>query len=91
MDASTVIQSRVIGARLVETNLISDEQLERALQLQEEKGHRLGQILAEEFGVSQLDFASVLAEHGVAEGEHGPTPELRIGAGGAQTEVPRSR
>ena len=88
MDASTVIQSRVIGARLVETNLISDEQLERALQLQEEKGHRLGQILAEEFGVSQLDFASVLAEHGVAEGEHGPTPELRIGAGGAQTEDP---
>jgi hypothetical protein len=78
MDAPTVIQSRVIGARLVETNLISDEQLERALELQEENGRLLGQILLEEFGVSQLDFASVLAGHDGAEDPQA-RPDLRLG------------
>ena len=42
MEAATAIQSRLIGAILVEKNLITTEQLERALQVQEETGERLG-------------------------------------------------
>ncbi len=62
MEAATVIQSRLIGAILVEKNLITGEQLERALQLQAETGERLGEIVVAEFGVPRLELASVLAE-----------------------------
>ena len=62
MEASTAIQSRLIGAILVEKNLITGEQLERALQLQAETGERLGEIVVAEFGVARLELASVLAE-----------------------------
>jgi hypothetical protein len=62
MDASTTIQSRLIGAIFVEKNLITTEQLERALQLQAETGDRLGEIVVAEFGVARLELASVLAE-----------------------------
>jgi hypothetical protein len=62
MDASTAIQSRLIGAIFVEKNLITEEQLERALQLQAETGDRLGEIVVAEFGVARLELASVLAE-----------------------------
>jgi hypothetical protein len=62
MDASTAIQSRLIGAIFVEKNLITDEQLERALQLQADTGDRLGEIVVAEFGVARLELASVLAE-----------------------------
>ena len=65
MDKTTAIQSRVIGLRLVELNLLTDEQLEQALTVQEETGDRLGQILLEQFGVTQLDFTSVLTEQGL--------------------------
>ncbi len=62
MEAAAAIQSRLIGAILVEKNLITSEQLERALQLQEETGERLGEVVVAEFGVPRLELASVLAE-----------------------------
>ena len=62
MEAATAIQSRLIGAILVEKNLITSEQLERALQVQEETGERLGEIVVAQFGVPRLELASVLAE-----------------------------
>ena len=62
MEASNVIQAQRIGAILVETNLITADQLERALVLQEESGERLGEIVVAEFGVSRLELAGVLAE-----------------------------
>lgn len=62
MEASTAIQSRLIGAILVDKNLITAEQLERALQLQADTGERLGEIVVAEFGVARLELASVLAE-----------------------------
>ena len=62
MDSATALQSRLIGAILVERNLISDDQLARALELQEETGERLGEIVVAEFGVSRLELAGVLAE-----------------------------
>ncbi len=62
MEASTAIRSRLIGAILMEKNLITGEQLERALQLQEDTGERLGEIVVAEFGISRLELAGVLAE-----------------------------
>jgi len=70
MEPSTAIQSRQIGAILVEKNLISDAQLERALQLQESTGQRLDQIVISEFGVSELELAN--AELRIAPGPTRP-------------------
>ena len=54
--------SRLIGAIFVEKGLVTQEQLERALQIQDDTNERLGEILVREFGVPRLDLASVLAE-----------------------------
>ena len=62
MDASAALSSRLIGAIFVEKGLITPEQLERAMQLQEETGDRLGEVIVAEFGVARLELASVLAE-----------------------------
>jgi hypothetical protein len=62
MEASVAIESRLIGAIFVEKNLITDEQLEEALQLQEATGDRLGEIVVAKFGVGRLELAGVLAE-----------------------------
>ena len=62
MEASAAFQSRLIGAIFVEKNLITAEQLERALQLQADTGDRLGEIVVAEFGVARLELAGVLAE-----------------------------
>jgi hypothetical protein len=62
MEASTAVSSRLIGAFFVEKGLVTQEQLELALQKQEASGERLGEIIVAEFGVSRLELASVLAE-----------------------------
>ena len=62
MEASTAVSSRLIGAFFVEKGLVTQEQLELALQKQEQSGERLGEIIVAEFGVSRLELASVLAE-----------------------------
>jgi hypothetical protein len=50
-----------IGARLVEAGLVTPEQLDWALTVQERTGSRLGQILMAEGIVDRLDFYRVLA------------------------------
>ena len=62
MEASSATKSRLIGAVLFEKGLITREQLDAALALQETTGERLGEIVVAEFGVSRLDLAGVLAE-----------------------------
>jgi chromosome segregation ATPase len=62
MEASTAVSSRLIGAFFVEKGLVTQEQLDQALQKQAESGERLGEIIVAEFGVSRLELASVLAE-----------------------------
>lgn len=66
MDAAIAIRSRLIGVILVEKGLITGEQLEDALRLQQETGERLGEIVVAAFGVSRLELASVLAEQWAA-------------------------
>ena len=62
MEASTVTSARMMGALLVEKKIITSEQLEQALLLQQESGGLIGEILVEEFGVSRVEIAGVLAE-----------------------------
>ena len=59
---SSVVSARLIGAIFVEKGLITEEQLELALEQQRATGERLGEILVEQFGVERLDLASALAE-----------------------------
>jgi len=59
VDASTVA-ARLIGALIVEKGVITEEQLEIALQEQEASGRRLGEILVDQFGVTREDLASAL-------------------------------
>ncbi len=80
MDASTAASSRLIGAIFVEKGLVTQDQLEQALQLQEDTGERLGEILVGEFGVSRLELASVLAEQW-AEFERSSTADEDAAAG----------
>jgi len=62
MEASTAVSSRLIGAFFVEKGLVTQEQLDLALQKQQESGERLGEIIVADYGVSRLELASVLAE-----------------------------
>ena len=59
MDASA-ISSRLIGTLLVEKGLITEAQLELALDEQQTTGARLGQILMSQFGVTRADLESAL-------------------------------
>jgi chromosome segregation ATPase len=71
-DAS-VVQARLVGALFVDRGLLTPEQLERALELQAERGELLGEVLVAEFGISRVELASVLAEQW-AELEQHPEP-----------------
>ena len=62
MEAHAAMQSRLIGAVLIEKGLITAEQLDVALDIQSKTGERLGEIVVAQFGVSRLELASVLAE-----------------------------
>ena len=73
-------KTRLIGAILVERGLITPTQLKQALDLQADRGELLGEIVAAEFGVSQLQVSQVIAEQ-LAELElglrQGPNPRPR--------------
>lgn len=56
------LPSRLIGALFVERGLISETQLAVALEMQQETGKQLGQILVERFGVPRKEVASAVAE-----------------------------
>ena len=62
MNGDNALRTRLIGSIFVEQKLISNEQLERALEIQSTTGERLGEIIVEEFGVSRLALAGVLAD-----------------------------
>ena len=78
MEAHSVTQSRLMGALLVEKELITDEQLEQALARQDESGDRLGEILVAEFGVSRLQLAGVLTEQWAGSEKDGRRPALEL-------------
>jgi chromosome segregation ATPase len=59
---SPAVPALLIGALFVEKGLITQEQLDVALEEQQRTGNRLGEVLVERFGVSRLDLASALAE-----------------------------
>ncbi len=59
MDASA-ISYRLIGALIVEKGLITEPQLEHALEEQQATGARLGEILMEQFGVTRAALESAL-------------------------------
>ena len=61
----------LIGALFVEKGLITQEQLDIALDEQQRTGDRLGEILVERFGVSRLDLAGALAEQWAEFERHG--------------------
>ena len=63
------ISNRRIGALFVERGLVSESQLHVALELQQETGQQLGQILVERFGVQRGELAQVVAEHWAHTGE----------------------
>ena len=54
MSEASVLQARLVGALFVERGLLTDEQLEHALQLQSDSGELLGEILVNEFGISRI-------------------------------------
>jgi DNA repair exonuclease SbcCD ATPase subunit len=59
VDASA-ISSRLIGTLIVEKGLITEAQLEFALEEQRTTGARLGEILMSKFGVTRADLESAL-------------------------------
>jgi chromosome segregation ATPase len=59
VDASA-ISSRLIGSFIVEKGLITEEQLELALDEQQSTGRLLGEILVERFGVTRAALESAL-------------------------------
>lgn len=75
MDAPAELSARLIGSIFVEKGLITQEQLDAALKLQQETGERLGEIVVGEFGVPRLELASVLAEQWAAYERAEPTDE----------------
>jgi hypothetical protein len=69
MPLPEAVSNRLIGELFVERGLVSQSQLLVALELQQETGQQLGQILVERFGVERGDLAKVVAEHWARLGE----------------------
>ena len=69
MTLPEAVSNRLIGALFVERGLVSQSQLVVALELQQETGQQLGQILVERFGVERTELAKVVAEHWARMGE----------------------
>jgi hypothetical protein len=69
MTLPEAVSNRLIGALFVERGLVSQSQLVVALELQQETGQQLGQILVERFGVERVELAKVVAEHWARMGE----------------------
>lgn len=69
------VPALLIGALFVEKGLVTQEQLELALEEQRSTGNRLGEILVERFEVSRLDLASALAEQWAEYERQGGSPQ----------------
>ena len=68
---SSAISSRLIGSFIVEKGLITEEQLELALDEQQTSGRLLGEILVERFGVTRANLESALETQRAANEEAG--------------------
>ena len=77
---SPVVPTLLIGALFVEKGLITQEQLDVALEEQQRTGNRLGEVLVERFGVSRLDLASALAEQWAEYERQGTTEQQESNA-----------
>jgi len=71
---------RRIGDIFVELGFITATQLDAALEVQREKGGRIGEILVMQGSLTRLDLASALAEHW--EPHRFPAPDVRRGRTG---------
>lgn len=69
MTVPEAVSNRLIGELFVERGLVSQSQLLVALELQQETGQQLGQVLVERFGVQRGELAKVVAEHWARMGE----------------------
>jgi hypothetical protein len=69
MPLPEAVSNRRIGELFVERGLVSQSQLLVALELQQETGQQLGQVLVERFGVERSELAKVVAEHWARLGE----------------------
>jgi type IV pilus assembly protein PilB len=64
-----------VGQLMIERGLVTEEQLEQALETQRERGGRLGETLVEQGAITSVELAAVLADHlGV------PFVDLRAGS-----------
>jgi len=62
MDAAQSVAARLIGTLFVERGLVSETQMQLALEIQQETDQQLGEILIERFDVSRAEVANVIAE-----------------------------
>ena len=62
MDAAASVAARLIGTLFVERGLVSETQIQLALEIQQETDQQLGEILIERFGVARGEIAQVIAE-----------------------------
>lgn len=59
---TAILEKRRLGDELVSRNLISEEKLNQALQLQNNSEKRIGQILIEQNWIKEIDLLPVLAQ-----------------------------
>ena len=80
MSATNALSARLIGAIFLERGLVTEEQLQAALAQQAETKEHLGEILVQQYGVSRIELAGVLAEQWAAVEEEnsrsGPAPAV---------------
>ena len=83
----TPIRRVPVGRMLIDRNMIEQEDLERALELQRERGDKLGKILVDMGSIAQRDMLAVLSEQlGSPAGDlDGPPP---VGAGNRRPLAP---
>ena len=79
MDAAASVAARLIGTLFVERGLVSETQIQLALEVQQETGQQLGEILIERFGVARGEVAQVIAEQWQDQGKPaGPELEAAL-------------
>ncbi len=80
MGATNALSARLIGAIFLERGLVTEDQLQAALAQQAETKEHLGEILVQNFGVSRIELAGVLAEQWAAVEEENSRSEPALTA-----------
>lgn len=79
VDAAASVAARLIGTLFVERGLVSESQIQLALEIQQETDQQLGEILVERFGVARGEIVQVIAEQWQDEGKPaGPELEAAL-------------